>query len=634
MSDKRLDKPKVTALYERLSRDDELQGESNSITNQKKMLEDYAAQHGFTNICHYTDDGWSGGSFDRPDWKRMIADIEAGKIGCVIVKDMSRVGRAYLQTGWYTEVFFREHGVRFIAISNGVDSIDLNTQEFTPFLNIMSEWYLRDTSRKIKASLQTKCMEGKHLTGNPIYGYMKDPEDKNHWIIDEEAAEVVRRIFHMTVDGMGPVQIARTLTNEQIERPAVHLAKQNQGTHKNLDYSDVPCVWRYSIVSDILSRPEYMGHTVNFRSRKESYKDKRPVIVPKEDWVIFKNTQEAIVDEETWNLAQKLRKTVRRNDTLGEPNPLTGLVFCADCGARMYNHRGKCGVARDLLGRPNGKPRGKSDTYLCSTHNNGRQTFQVKCSLHYIRTTVLRELVLEAIRTASKSAIENEADFAEQVRSASEVHHAEEAKALKARVRREEKRVRDLNGIIKKLYESYAVGKITEKRFDLMSAEYEQEQSALEESIAKAKSELAEFEADTVRVDKFMELARKFTDFSELTTPMINEFVDKILVHEAERVNGERVQEVEIYLKFIGKIEIPVQEPTPEEIAAQEALKKKRAKKNEYTKRYRERRRRMEAEKLANQQGHTDQQEQDQMAQVDQMDKGQYVMEQAELKTE
>ncbi|MBP5717883.1 MAG: recombinase family protein, partial [Abditibacteriota bacterium] len=444
MSDKRLDKPKVTALYERLSRDDELQGESNSITNQKKMLEDYAAQHGFTNICHYTDDGWSGESFDRPDWKRMIADIEADKIGCVIVKDMSRVGRAYLQTGWYTEVFFREHGVRFIAISNGVDSIDLSTQEFTPFLNIMSEWYLRDTSRKITAVLHARGMEGKHTTNNPVYGYMKDPEDKNHWIIDEEAAAVVRRIFHMTVSGMGPHQIARTLTKEGVERPAFHLAKQDQGTCKSRDWSDAPCLWRSTTIADMLSKPEYMGHTVNFRSRKESYKDKRGKEVPKEDWVIFENTQEPIVDEETWHLVQELRNTIRRADTSGEANPLTGLVFCADCGAKMYNHRGGGGQARNWLGKPNGKRRPDRDEYECSTYNFARDRFETACSMHYIRTVVLRELILEAIRTASKFAIENEADFVERVRSASEVRQAEAAKALKNRVRREEKRVREL----------------------------------------------------------------------------------------------------------------------------------------------------------------------------------------------
>ena len=590
MNDKRLDTPKITALYERLSRDDDLAGESNSITNQKKMLEEYAAQRGFSNIAHYTDDGWSGANFDRPDWKRMIADIDAGKIGCVIVKDMSRVGREYLQTGYYTEIYFRQCGVRFIAIANNVDSNDLSTQEFAPFLNIMSEWYLRDASRKITAVLRAKGMEGKHITNNPIYGYMKDPEDKNHWIIDEEAAEVVRRIFRMTIDGLGPKQIARVLTTEQVERPAYHLSKQNQGTAQNRDWSEEPYVWRFSIVRDILSKPEYMGHTVNFRSHKESYKDKRRKKIPPEEWVIFENTQEPIVDEQTWRLAQELRKTVRRTDTLGEPNPLTGLVYCADCGARMYNHRGKCGMKRDALGRPNGKPRGKDDIYQCSTHNNASQKFQVKCSMHYIRTVVLRELVLEAIRAASKYAIENEAEFIERVRSASEVRQAEAAKALKKRVRREEKRVSDLNGIIKKLYESYAMGKIPEKRFDALSAEYEKEQAALEESVAKAKAELADFEADTVRVDKFMELARKYTDFSELTTPMINEFVEKILVHEGDRSSGERVQEVEIYLKFIGKFEIPAPEPTPEELAEQEELRRQRDLARERAHRYYERR--------------------------------------------
>lgn len=555
------------------------------------MLETYAAQHGFSNCAHYTDDGWSGGSFDRPDWKRLIADIEAGKVGCVIAKDMSRIGRDYLQTGFYTEVMFREKGVRFIAISNGIDSSVQSSGEFAPFLNVINEWYIRDCSRKVTSVLRAKGMSGKHTTNHAIYGYRKDPDDPGHWLIDEEAAAVVRRIFQLTIEGNGPHQIARILTKEKVDRPAYYLGQRNQGTCQSRDYSDERYIWQGTTVADMLTRPEYMGHTVNFRAYKESYKDKRPKKAPKEDWVIFENTQEAIVDEKTWHLAQELRKVVRRTDTLGEANPLTGLMFCADCGAKMYNHRGSAGQARDWQGRPNGKRRPDRDEYNCSTYNNSRASFSTVCSQHFIRTAVVRELVLEAIRSASTYAIKNEAEFIQKVRNASEVRQAETVKALKQRVRREQKRAVELDGIIKKLYESYAIGKISEKRFDVLSAEYEQEQETLEASIQKAQADLENFEADTAKVDHFMALAKKYTDFSELTTPMINEFVDKIVVYEADRSSGERVQEVDIYLKFIGKFDVPIPEPTPEELAEQEQLRKKRAKKAEYNWRYMAKRR-------------------------------------------
>ena len=324
---------KITALYERLSRDDELAGESNSISTQKAMLENYARQNGFTDIRHYTDDGFTGGNFERPAWKRMIADVEAGKVGCVIAKDMSRIGRDYLQTGFYTEVLFRQQGVRFIAISNGVDSNDKNSSEFAPFLNIMNEWYLRDCSRKQKAAYKLRGSAGKPTTNHALYGYKKDPEDKHHWLIDEEAAEVVRRIFQLCIEGYGITQIAKILREGKVERPSYYMAKHHVGTVQcNVDTAH-PYEWVPATVANILSKPEYMGHTVNFRSYKESYKDKKPVLRPPEEWVVFENTHEAIIDKETWELAQKLRETKRcYHEAKGSANPLTGLVYCADCG--------------------------------------------------------------------------------------------------------------------------------------------------------------------------------------------------------------------------------------------------------------------------------------------------------------
>ena len=596
MRTKKAENEKITALYERLSRDDEMVGDSNSIVNQKKMLEDYAKQNGYTNIEHFTDDGYSGGSFDRPDWKRMIAGIEDGSIGTVIVKDMSRIGRDYLQVGFYTEVMFKEKEVHFIAIANGVDNQKRESSEFAPFLNIMNEWYIRDSSRKVTTVLRARGMEGKHTTNNAIYGYRKSEEDKNQWVIDEEAAEVVRRIYRMSLEGKGPYEIARILSEEQIERPSYYLAKRGLGTCRSNNNTATPYVWRGATVRDILSKPEYMGHTVNFRSYKESYKDKRAKKTPKEDWVIFKNTQEAIVSEEMWNKVQELRKTVRRTDTVGEANPFTGLLYCADCGAKMYNHRGGAGRARNWKGELNGKRRPDRDEYNCSTYNLSRQSYDKQCSQHYIRTEVVRKLVLETIKAVSDYVITNEEEFINRIYSTSRDKQKESIKSLKRKIAQDTKRVNELNMLMKKLYEDNISGKLSDKRFEFMLSEFENEQDTLEISMENAKAEIEKYESDTVRADKFIELVKRYTDFSELTTPMLNEFVEKILVHEADYSSGERVQEVEIYLNFIGKFELPVKEPTAEEIAEHEKLKARRAKKAEYNRRYMEKRRKRIAE--------------------------------------
>ena len=559
---------KITALYERLSRDDDLMGESNSILNQKAYLENYAALHGYTNIAHYTDDGWSGGNFERPDWKRMIADIEAGKVCRVIVKDMSRAGRDYLQTGFYTEVFFRQHGVHFIAIANGVDSEDQNSNEFAPFLNIMNEWYLRDQSRKVSAAYKIKGNSGKHTSTHAIYGYKKDPEDKDRWIIDEEAAAVVRRIFQLSIEGHGGYEIAQILTREKVESPSYYLASRGIGLFKNRKDMTRPYDWYGNSVNVLLSKPEYMGHTVNFRTSKKSYKDKR-IMNPPEDWLIFENTHEAIVDPETWHLAQQTRKTVHRTDTTGVANPLTGLLFCADCGAKMYNHRSRHAA-------PSEKGR-ISDTYNCATYTLTLQRETKKCCSHSVSTKAMRELILYTIRTVSEYAIANEEEFRQRVLDASRIKQEAEAKGLKKKLAKAKKRYAELDVLIKKLYESYAMEKISEHRFDMLSAEYEQEQAELETVIAADQVELEIFHADATRADQFMALAKKYTDFSELTTPMINEFIEKILIHAPEKIDGERTMEIEIFLKFVGKFDVPMPEPTPEELAAAEADRKRRA---------------------------------------------------------
>lgn len=577
---------KITALYERLSRDDELQGDSNSIINQKKILEDYARKNGFLNIVHFTDDGFSGGNFDRPGWKKLVAEIEAGTVGTVIVKDMSRVGRNYLEVGFYTEVMFREKGIHFIAISNNIDSTNGESNEFAPFLNIMSEWYLRDTSRKIKAVKQAQGKEGKRLTSFPIYGYARDPDDKDKWVIDPEAAEIVRRIFQLTIEGKGPNDIARILASEKIERPSYYLNARGIVKRSSCDNS-IPYSWSGNTVKHIIEKPEYIGHTVNFRFYKDSYKDKKLKEAPPEDWAIFKDTHPAIIDEQTFHIAQKCRKTVRRTDSLGEANPLTGLVFCADCGAKLYNHRKPYPTE---YRHPSGKiyNRCPRDVYSCSTYSLTGRQFNRKCTQHQIMTSVLRELVLDTIRSVSGYVRSNETEFIKQVRESSAIKQEKTAQLHKKKIATQQKRVAELNTLIRKIYEDNASGKISDKRFELLSAGYEQEQTDLEESIQNLQAELDSFNADSVRADKFIEVVKRYTDFSELTPLMLHEFVEKIMVHEADKVDGKRIQKVDVYLNFIGKFEVPVDKPeaTPDELAEAEKLRQKRERHREAQRRY------------------------------------------------
>ena len=581
---------KITALYERLSRDDEQSGDSNSIVNQKKMLEKYATEQGFTNLRHYTDDGWSGTNFDRPDWKRMLADIEDGIVGCVIVKDMSRIGRNYLEVGFYTEVLFRKKNVRFIAISNNVDSaLNDGSNEFAPFLNIMNEWYVRDTSRKIKSVLHNKGMEGKHLTSNAIYGYKKDPDDHDRWIIDEEAAAVVRRIYQLIIQGYGPSQVARILTDEKIERPSYYLTKQGLGTCQGSCDMSRPYTWTASTITDMVKKPEYMGHTVNFRTHKDSYKDTHSRKLDSDDWIIFENTQEPIVDEETWNMVQKIRETKRRPNKKGEPNPLTGLMFCADCGAKMFNHRTGGYEKKDKDGNPTGKYTNAQDNYHCSTYSLSRNKFEHKCTQHHVRTDVVRDLLLEVIKAASTYVKEHEAEFVEKVRNATALQQESEAKAMKKHLSREQKRINELNTLIKKIYEDNVNGKLSDKRFEMLLADYEAEQSELELSVATLEKALNDYQENADNVDKFIELVHRYTDFTELTTPMIHEFVDKIVVHEADKSTGARIQQIDIYLKYVGKLDVPMPELTPEQIKEEERKRRKRAQNRTYARRKYER---------------------------------------------
>ena len=578
---------RITALYERLSRDDDLAGDSNSIVNQKKMLEDYAKNNGYTNTVHFTDDGFSGGSFERPGWKQMLSRIENGDIGTVIVKDMSRVGRDYLQVGFYTEVFFREKGVRFIAVSNGVDSSNNTSSEFAPFLNIMNEWYLRDCSRKITAVLRAKGKEGKPITSNPPYGYVKSPDDKNLWLVDEEAAEVVKKIFRLTVEGMGPYQIAKRLTEEKIEKPSYYQATRQRGNFKTMCDFETPYNWTGGSVVRILERPEYMGVTVNFRSHKESYKDKKAVKNNSEDILIFQDTHEPVIDRRTWYLVQELRKTVRRVDASGEGSLLTGKLYCADCGGKMHYRRSTTRAGRDWRGIPNGEVQHTSAGFNCSTYNSSRKKYKQVCCSHSIKEDTVKQLILESIRYALKSVRIDEAAFIKSMRSASEVRDKGEVKKLKTDLAKKEKRFADLDLLIKKVYEDNAMGKLPDRRYEMLSSDYEKEQQEVEISIREIQEKLMQFEEDTDRTEEFLSLVHKYTDIQELTPAIVNEFVDKVMVHKIEKTDGDRIQEIEIFLNYIGKVELPAQELSEEEMAEEEKKRKRRRYSREYQKAYR-----------------------------------------------
>lgn len=551
----------ITALYERLSRDDEQFGDSTSIVNQKNMLENYAQEHGYTNIRHYTDDGYSGGSFDRPGWKKMIEDIEAGNIATVIAKDMSRIGRNYLEVGYYTEIYFGQHNIRFIAVSNNVDSENQGSSEFAPFLNIMNEWYLRDCSNKIKASKRAIGNSGVHLGGIPCYGYLKDPNDKHKWIVDEEAAEVVRLIYQLCIEGNGTQQIARILRERKIDTPAYHTAKLGFGRYKNQIEKLEPFNWSSGTVKNILCKPEYIGCTVNFRTSSKSYKEKKNLYNDPEKWAVFEGTQEPIIDRYTYQLAQKLIGTPRRHDTLGESNPLTGLVFCADCGAKMYNHR-----ARPFVDRY-GRQKPGFDGYDCSAYKlSYRKTSETKCASHHISTRALREIVLYTIRNVCKYAIEDRDAFVQKVRDETESRKAADLEDGKKQYESNTKRLQELDKIYQKLYESFALGIITEDRFQMLSSSYEAEQDKIRQEIRSYESITATQRDVDDDIESFYTLVEKYTSFEELTPKMLNEFVDKILVHKAEKIDRQRTQTVEVYLNFIGKIDFPEPEKTEEDL--------------------------------------------------------------------
>lgn len=536
---------KITALYCRLSRDDELQGDSNSIINQKAILQKYADDNGFGNTMFFVDDGYSGTNFDRPDWERLIALAEDGKIGTVIVKDMSRLGRDYLKVGYYTEVFFPGLDIRFIAINNGVDSANQQDSDFTPFLNIINEWYAKDTSKKIRAVFKAKGQSGKPLCTNPPYGYVKDPEEKSRWIIDPEAAEVVREIFSLCVKGYGPTQIAKELTRRQIVNPVAYARRQGLTLPaKTLD--DDPYAWHDSTVARLLTRVEYLGHTANFKTYRKSYKNKKQMHNDRSEWQIFENTHEPIIDQETFDIVQKIRDGRRRLTPMGEMPILSGMLFCADCEAKLYQVRGR--------GWEHSK-----EYFVCATYRKQKGT----CSSHQIRNVVIEQLLLDDIRRVTAYAREHEDEFVRLVTQKSKQETERNLRESKKEPEAAKARISKLDSIIQRLYEDNIEGKVSDERFAKLTATYEAEQRQLEYRIAELQSFMANTKNESLGVDTFLSMVRRYTDIKELDAEIIRVFVEKILVYKAEKVDGYRVQRIKIIYNGIGEIPTtPINEKT------------------------------------------------------------------------
>ena len=550
-------KTKIALLYERLSRDDELSGESFSIQNQKIMLEDFARRNGYLRFKHFTDDGVSGTRFDRPGFMAMMEEVEGGNVEAIIVKDMSRMGRDYLKVGQVMEIL-RQRGVRLIAINDNVDT-EKGDNDMTPFLNIMYEFYARDTSRKIKSVFKAKGMSGKHLTGTVIYGYLWD-EKRENWLVDGEAATVVRRIFAMTLEGYGPYQIATRLAADKIEIPAVHLARHGEGVNKNKVFNDI-YRWSTSTVVEILKKREYLGHTINFKTRKH-FKDKKSHYVDENEWTIFENTHDAIIDQETFDNVQRIRGNSRRYpDGYGETAPLTGLLYCADCGGKMYVHRTNNGkrISQYTCGQYSKTPVGA----LCPTQ-------------HRINESVVLDLISGMLQAISDFAKSDRAAFIREVQEAQASQQDSDIKKKKRRLSAAQKRAGELERLVCKIYEDNALGRLPDARYAALDAQYAKEQEALAAEIAELEKAVSSYDQGKKSAEKFIALIDKYQGFGNMTNTMLNEFVEKILVHERDRKGSiETTQAVEVYFNFVGKYIPPAFRDvklTPEE---QEALRKK-----------------------------------------------------------
>lgn len=552
------EKGKITALYERLSHDDERAGESVSIENQKRILEDYARKNGFTNIRHFTDDGVRGTTFKRPGLDAMLDEIRAGNVATVIIKDQSRIGRDVVEVGLLKRTFDEYH-VRFIAANDNLDTAN-GFDIMSIFRDVINEWYVADTSRKIKTVFKSRMEKGLRCSGSVCYGYLASKEDKHEWIIDEEAAAIVRRIFHSVLAGESIASISRAFRAEQIPIPSEHW-KRIGAPVRAAKYAD-PYAWSATTISGILERPEYMGRKILGKTVCENYKTKSTRKTAPEEQYVFDGAIPALIDEETWHTVQRLRETTRRAPKRkAAPNRLTGLLYCADCGAKL-THRYNLVQGKWI-----------EDAFICS---NYRQLTR-DCSMHHIPTQKIEAAILAAIQRVSWYVRNNEAEFIERVREASDLRQEEAVKECKQRLSKAQRRHKELDGLVKKLYEGNATGKIPDKHFTRLLAEYDEEQTGLEAAIGEWQEQLDTWNADRLNTDKFIELAKRYTDFTELTTPMLNEFIEKIIVHEGEGRGNDRRQRIDIYLNFIGAFEVPAHIVTPMEAEEQRRQQEEQA---------------------------------------------------------
>ena len=519
---------KITALYCRLSQDDMLQGESNSITNQKAILKKYAEDNGFSNPVFYVDDGVSGTTWEREGFKAMLADIEEGKVGTVITKDLSRLGRDYLKTGEYIEIIFPDHDVRYIAINDGVDTLK-SENELMAFKNIFNDWYARDTSKKIRAVFKAKGQSGKHLS-NPIYGYKHSETDKNLWVIDDEAAEVVRKIFHLCIDGYGPTQIARILTEQGIPTPTAYALSQGRDNgHKNAKLHR----WGNETIAHILEKAEYCGHTVNFRTHVKSYKNKKRVDNPKEDWLIFENTHEAIITQQEFDLVQELRKNKRRPTKHEEVNPFSGICYCADCGKKLYLCRATTMTA-------------DQEHLKCGTYAKDKNG----CTIHFVRTIVLKEIILGELNKMVAFVKDNGDEFVQMAMDNSVQKQSSELSKSRKKLKESEKRIAELDRLFTRLYEDNVSGKISDERFSIMSAGYEDEQKKLRATVAELTDFIETAEQKSADVTAFISVVQKYERITELTPEIMHELIEKIVVHAPDKSSGHRTQQIDIYYRF------------------------------------------------------------------------------------
>ena len=526
----------VTALYARLSKDDEQQGPSLSIENQKRILETFARDNGFLNCRFFVDDGWSGANFQRPGFMEMMDCVESGEVKCVITKDLSRMGRNYLQVGMFTEITFPKKGVRFIAINDGVDSAQ-GENDLTPLKNLFNEWMVRDTSKKIKAVKRAKGMSGKPTTTQPVYGYLMGEDER--FIVDEEAAPVVKQIYDLCLAGNGPSKIARVLTEQGVPTPGTLEYRRTGSTRRY--HPGYECKWATNTIVHILERKEYLGHLVNFKTEKVSYKVKSSVENPEEKQVIFENTHEPIIDPDTWERVQELRKQRKRPNRYDEVGLFSGLLFCADCGSVLYQQRYE------------NKTR-KQDCYICGNYK--KRTHD--CTAHFIRTDLLTAGVTANLKKITAYAAKHEKQFMKLLVQQNEDGGKRRNAAKKRELEAAEKRIGELSAIFKRLYEDSVAGRITDERFAELSADYEAEQQQVREHAAELQAELSKAQEASVNAERFMNIVRRHISFEELTPTLLREFIEKIVVHECSYdENKHRRQEIEIYYSFVGKVDLP-----------------------------------------------------------------------------